>query len=74
MATLEHSQSLRPRQVDARLLIPGPHYSMSAVPEPDSRAPDTEPESLETELRVHKIHDTLETGLQRILRSLVVTH
>ena len=30
--------------------------------------------SLETEKRVHRIHDTLETGLQMIFRSLVASH
>ena len=38
---------------------------------PDSRDPETETGNPENEKRVHRIHDTLETGLQRILRSLV---
>ena len=38
---------------------------------PDSRDPATEIGNLETEKRVHRIHDTLETGLQIIPRSLV---
>ena len=38
---------------------------------PDSRDPETETGNLETEKRVHRIHDTLETGLHRIPRSLV---
>ena len=38
---------------------------------PDSRDLETEIGSLETEKRVHKIHDTLETGLHMIPRSLV---
>ena len=38
---------------------------------PDSGNPETETGSLETEKRVHRMHGTLETGLQRILRSLV---
>ena len=38
---------------------------------PDSRDPETETGSLVTEKRVHRTHDTLETGLQIMLRSLV---
>ena len=38
----------------------------------DSRDPETETGNLETEKRVHRIHDSLETGLQRMPRSLVV--
>ena len=38
---------------------------------PDSRDPETETGNLETEKRVHRIHDTLETGLHMIPRSLV---
>ena len=38
---------------------------------PDSRDPETETGKLETEKRVHRRHDTLETGLHIILRSLV---
>ena len=38
---------------------------------PDSRDPETETGSLETEKRVHRIHGTLETGLHMIPRSLV---
>ena len=38
---------------------------------PDSRDPETETGKLEIEKRVHRIHDTLETGLQRMPRSLV---
>ena len=38
---------------------------------PDSGDPETETGSLETEKRVHRIHGTLETGLQIMLRSLV---
>ena len=32
---------------------------------PDSRDPETEHGNLETEKRVHRIHDTLETGLHK---------
>ena len=32
---------------------------------PDSRDPETETENLETEKKVHRIHDTLETGLHK---------
>ena len=38
---------------------------------PDSGDPETETGNLETEKRVHRIHGTLETGLQIIPRSLV---
>ena len=38
---------------------------------PDFRDPETETGSLETEKRVHRIQGTLETGLHRMLRSLV---
>ena len=36
-----------------------------------SRDPETENGDFETEKRVHRIYDTLETGLQMIPRSLV---
>ena len=32
---------------------------------PESRDPETETGNLETEKRVHRIHDTLETGLHK---------
>ena len=38
---------------------------------PTSRDPETETGNLQTEKRVHRIHGTLETDLQRMLRSLV---
>ena len=38
---------------------------------PDSRDPETETGNLETGKRVHRIHDTLETGLHMMPRSLV---
>ena len=38
---------------------------------PDSGDPETETGNLETEKRAHRIHDTLETGLHRIPRSLM---
>ena len=50
---------------------PGPSINNSRILETDSRDPETEIGSLETETRVHRIHDTLETGLQRIVRSSV---
>ena len=46
-----------------------PSDSNPRIHETDSRGPETETESLETELRVHRIHDTLETGLQSVPRS-----
>ena len=39
-----------------------------------SRDPETETGSLENEKTVHRIHDTLEKGLQMVLRSLVAPH
>ena len=38
---------------------------------PDSRDPETEIWNLETEKRAHRTHDTLETGLHMMPRSLV---
>ena len=32
---------------------------------PDSRDPETETGNLETEKRIHRMHDTLETGLRK---------
>ena len=43
----------------------------SRIPETDPRDPETETGSLETEKGVHRIHRTLESGLQIMLRSLV---
>ena len=40
-------------------------------PETDSRDPETEIGSLETEKRVHRIRGTLEAELQRILHNMV---
>ena len=54
-------------------MISGPKYfnNNSRIPETDSRDPESETGSLETEKRVHRIQDTLETGLQRMFCSLV---
>ena len=49
-------------------------FRNSGIPENDSRDPETELGSVETELGVQRIHDTLEAGLQRILRSLASLH
>ena len=52
--------------------VPGPtYYNDSRIPETDSRDPENETWSLEIDLRVYRKHDTLETGLQIIPRSLV---
>ena len=51
-----------------------PRALVTTIPgslKPDFRDPETETGNLETEKRVHRIHDTLETGLHRIPRSLV---
>ena len=45
---------------DARLCIPGLNYNNSRIRETDSRDPETEAGSLETELIVHRIHATLD--------------
>ena len=52
-----------------RFLIPS--NTIPGSLKPASRDPETEAGSLETEKRVHRIHDRLETGLQIIPRSLV---
>ena len=54
-----------------RNIIPGFLRPDSGSLRPDSRDPETETGNLENEKRVHRIHDTLATGLQRMLRSLV---
>ena len=51
----------------------GPSNNNSWIPETDSKDPETETGILETEKRVRRIHGTLETGLQRMLRSLVAS-
>lgn len=40
--------------------FPGPSNHNPRIPETDSREPETCIGTLETELRVHKMHDTLE--------------
>ena len=51
---------------------PGTSNTNPGSLKPDSRDPETETGNLETEKRVHRIqHGTLETGLHRILRSLL---
>ena len=52
--------------------FPGFGNNNSKIPETNSRDPETETLNLETELRVHVIHGTLETGLQMMPGSLVV--
>ena len=68
---LEHRRILATRLVEARRFVPGPSNNNSRIPQIDSRDPETKTASLETEKRVHTIHDTWETGSQIILRSLV---
>ena len=46
----------------------GPRAPVTIIPgslKPDSRDPETETGSLEIEKRVHRIHETLETGLHK---------
>ena len=63
------------RLVDFKWYPPlGPGNNNSRIPETDSRDPETETGSLEIEPRVHRTHDTLEIGLQMMLRSLVAPH
>ena len=44
------------------------------IPETDSRGPEAKAGSLDTELGVHRMHDTLEAGLQMKHRSVVAPH
>ena len=51
-----------------------PQALVTTIPgslKPESRDPETETGNLETEKRVHRIHGTLEPGLDMIPRSLV---
>ena len=72
MVILGRHQILAIRQVEGKLggswaLVTNNPGSL----EPDSGDPETQTGNLETEKRVHSIHGTLETGLQRMPRSLV---
>ena len=69
MSTFEHPQVLRPFCRLVPISLPMPNYHHFA--ETDSIGPETEPGSFEIELGVHRIHATLDTGLQIMLRSLV---
>ena len=71
LITLRQPQISGPFWGKVNALLPGLHYSNSRIHETESRGPETEPGNLETDLTVHRIHDTLQTGLQRVLRSLV---
>ena len=65
-------QILAIRQVEGKLVHP--RAQVTTIPgslKPDSRDPETETGNLETEKRVHRIHDTLGTGLHMMPRSLV---
>ena len=69
---LGSSQILRPSLVDGKLGAGGSLVTNNPGSlKPDSRDPETETGSLEIEKRVHRIHDTLETGLHMMPRSLV---
>ena len=48
-----------------------PSNNNSRILETCSRDPETETGGLETEKRVHRVHGTLETGLQMMPRSLM---
>ena len=52
-------------------LSPGPRKNNFRIRETDSRDPETESGSLESEKSVRRTHGTLKTGLQRMRRSLV---
>ena len=72
MVILGSSQILRPSRIEGKLVAGG--TLVTTIPgslKTDSRDPDTETGNLETEMRVHRIHGTLETGLHMMLRSLV---
>ena len=71
MSTLGRPQILRPSWLRVSGFIPGRTYKNSRIPETNSKALETETGSLETEFAVHRIHDTLELGLQRMPRTLV---
>ena len=64
-------QILRPSWLGVNCSSVGPGNNNSRIPEADSRDPETEIGSPETEKRVHRMHGSLETGLQMIPRSLV---
>ena len=73
MTTFQGVFRVTPDLVGGNLFIPGHSNNNSRISETDSSDPETETGNLETEKRVHRIHGTLETGLQRMLRSLVAT-
>ena len=50
--------------------VPGLKISNTRINETDSRDAQAETAGFEIELRVHRIHDTLETGLQMVPCSL----
>ena len=53
-----------PRRVDGKLVASRALSNTNPGSlRPDSRDPETETGNLETDLRIHKIHGTLETGL-----------
>ena len=56
------------------VLLLGPRATIPGSLQSGSRDPETEIGCLETELKVHRIQDKKETGLQIILRSLVAPH
>ena len=63
---------LAPRQVGAKLGVShGPSNNNPRISETDSRDPETETGSFKIEETIHRIHGTLETGLQIMLRTLV---
>ena len=47
-----------------KVLVPGLRTNWARMPETDSRDSETDPGSLQTELRLHRRHDTMETGSQ----------
>ena len=65
-------QILSTRQIEGKLV--GSRALSNTIPgslKPDHRDPETGTGNLEIEKKVHRIHDTLETGLHMMPRSLV---
>ena len=61
-----------PRQVGGKLVAGGSLVTNNPGSlKPDSGDPETETGNLETDKRVQRIHDTLETGLHMMPRSLM---
>ena len=55
--------SALPGHWNAKSLFPRINYNNARIPGTDSRGPETKTGSVETELTLHRIHDTLETRI-----------